>query len=99
MKKMFALMMFAFCISCTDAPPNKTEVENNLKKAMQNYLYKQVNYDSAQVKYHVLDVTFFEEEKFYDCEFKVNMKEGRLDTTGVMTAEISKDFITVNRKL
>lgn len=67
-------------------------------KSMQAYLYRvQVNNDSSVVKYHVNDVVYFEDTTKYICEFTVNMKERKLDTTGIMKATVSKDFKTIKR--
>jgi hypothetical protein len=50
----------------------------------------------------VLEVVYFEDKADYICEFKVNMKEKHdnilKDTTGSMSATISKDFKTVTRR-
>jgi hypothetical protein len=77
----------------------RPEIEKNLEVAMQNYLYKSINNDSSNVKYHVESVVYFDDEKrnLYTCNFTVNMKTKMFDTTGVMQATVSKDFITVSR--
>ncbi len=96
--KRFLLAGFAtlFLFSCVY---NKKEnTEESLKKAMTQFLYNSINNDSSRVKYNVQDVTYFEEEIDYQCEFTVHVSvKGRSDTTGTMTAEISKDFKTVTR--
>lgn len=74
------------------------KTESRLKAAMQNELYKAVNYDSAKVKYQVLDVTFYEEKSRFVCEFNVRLIQNGHDTTGIMTADISRDMTVVKRK-
>jgi hypothetical protein len=74
------------------------KVASRLKTTMQEYLYKEVNNDSSKVKYHVNEVYYFETNKIYLCEFNVRVVSAKLDTTGIMTADISKDFLTVKRK-
>lgn len=81
---------------------SKKEVEENLKTAMGLYLNHQPKIDSSRVKFNVLEVVYFEDKTDYICEFKVNMKEKHdtilKDTTGSMSANISKDFKTVSRR-
>ena len=74
------------------------EVETELKKAMALNFYKAINYDSSRVKFDAQSVTYFEDKDFYECEFKVKLTERGHDTTGIMTARISKDFSIVRRK-
>jgi hypothetical protein len=81
---------------------SRKEVEENLKTAMGLYLNHQPQIDSSRVKFNVLEVVYFEDKTDYICEFKVNMKEKHdtilKDTTGSMSANISKDFKTVSRR-
>lgn len=77
----------------------REEVEDKLKKSMTEYLYKSVNNDSSLVKFKVLNVVFFEEKNMYRCDFDVQMKRiNGGDTTGTMSADISKNFQKVSRK-
>ena len=76
----------------------RQEKEERLKKAMTTYLYQKINNDSAHVKFRVESVTFFEENTLYDCEFNVHLIRDNHDTSGIMTATISKSFKTVKRK-
>ena len=89
------ILLFAGCVR-QQAVEDKSE---SLKAAMQNYLYEKINYDSSKAKFDVLDVTYFEDKEFYECEFKVHLKNPQTDTTGIMTARIGKDFKKVIRKL
>ena len=72
-------------------------VENDLKNTMQTYLYTAIDNDSSNAKYRVLDVTYYEDKDKYICEFKVNLKAKLFDTTGIMKANVSKDFKKVTR--
>jgi hypothetical protein len=96
---LFALLLISMgtFISCKRSM-TKEELEGQLKAAMSNSLNKQVNFDSTKAKFDVLTVNYFEDKTFYQCEFRVRLRKPGLDTTGGMAANISKDFITVNRK-
>jgi hypothetical protein len=93
------MIMFLAAFSCR-RHLSRSEAETQLKKAMTNYLYKQINYDSSKAKYEIQQVDFFEDKDFYECEFKVRLHitQKNHDTTGIMTARVSKDFSTVRRK-
>ena len=91
---LFAIASF---LSCKRKMSND-DVEMELKKALTEHLYKAINYDSARIKYEVKTVTFYEGETNYDCEFKVRVVSPNHDTTGIMTARISKDFSKVTRR-
>ena len=94
---LFVILMF----SCKKKNDRK-EQEADLKTAMELSLNHQPRIDTSLVHFKVLEVSFFEGKKAFNCEFKVNMKQklpDRLvDTIGYMSADISKDFKTVNRK-
>ena len=80
----------------------KKELEDNLKAAMVAHLNHNPQIDTSRVKFYIQEVIFFEEKEDYLCEFKVNMKEKLntqlKDTTGTMSAKISKDFKIVTRR-
>jgi hypothetical protein len=106
MKSKSAIIIFAltggiFFSSCLKKD-NRKQTEENLKTAMDLYLNHQRQIDTSRVKFKVLEVTFFEGNLGYICNFKVNMKEKRdsilTDTTGFMNANISKDFKDVTRR-
>jgi hypothetical protein len=73
-------------------------LQDRLKSSMLNYLEHQSTYDSTKVRFEVQDVTYSEEAKLYNCEFKVRLllPAGK-DTVGIMTGTVSKDFSTVHR--
>lgn len=99
MKKIAALMLVSLLCACVrqhqDTPE---ETKAKLKAAMQDFLYKGVNYDSSRVQFHVMEVIYYETQPFYECEFKVHLHNPNTDTTGIMSARISKDFKEVARK-
>ncbi len=106
MKKKFSTLFFVFLsgillCSCLKKD-SKKQTEENLKTAMDLYLNHQPRIDTSRVKFKVLEVTYFEGKMGYICDFKVNMKERRdsilVDTTGVMNANVSKDFKDVSRR-
>jgi hypothetical protein len=96
-----ALLCGILLFSCLKKDSKKV-IEENLKTAMGLYLNHQPRIDTARVKFNVLEVVYFEAKMGYICEFKVNMKEktdGMVkDTTGSMSANISKDFRDVTRR-
>lgn len=91
------LLLFS-CLKKT----SKKEVEDNLKTAMNLYLNHQPRLDTSKVRFKVLDVSYYEDKMTYICEFRVNMSRKInnqiRDTSGIMAANISKDFKTVGRK-
>lgn len=90
-----------FFNSCIKKDSRK-QTEENLKTAMELYLNHQRQIDTSRVKFKVQEVTFFEGKLGYICNFRVNMKERKdsmlTDTTGFMSANISKDFKDVSRR-
>jgi hypothetical protein len=100
MRKITAILLFTTLpFACKyDTQKSKDELKAKLMKTMNDFLYKTVNYDSSTVKYHVLDVIYFEAPAMYDCVFTVHMKERNLDTTGTMEARITKDMAKVVRR-
>ena len=100
MKKIFAMLLpAALLFSCTHHTSlTPAEVQEKLKQTMTAFLYKRINNDSSVVHYRILSVAYFANPKEYLCEFKVRMQERNLDTVGVMSATITKDFAKVYRK-
>lgn len=96
--RMLFLGLFVFVFACKAKNP-ASEIQNDLKNAMQTYLYNGVNNDSTNVKYYVEKVNYYDDnyKKTYVCEFTVRMKTKLFDTTGIMKAYISKDFKKVDR--
>jgi hypothetical protein len=97
---LFACALFLF--ACTRKLSNQ-ELTENLKAAMGQYLSHRPDIDTARVKFDVLEVVYFEAPKGYICDFKVNMRDmtktPEVDTVGTMSANISKDFKNVKRRV
>jgi hypothetical protein len=85
--------------SCKAKDSTPAGLEDDLKNAMQTYLYSSINNDSSNVKYRVEKVVYYDDniKDKYICEFTVHLKEKMFDTTGIMKAYISKDFKKVQR--
>ncbi len=84
-------------VSCIKKP-SKADIESSLITAMSKHLNSDPQIDTSVVKFKVLSVTYYEEVVNYACEFKVEMKTDHSDTTGLMTARISKNFDKVIRR-
>ena len=97
MKKIILAYVLLLALACKRILTH-SDVENELKTAMSDFLNKRVNYDTTVAKFEVVRVSnFFEDKAFYDCEFLVREKKAGVDTTGGMGAKISKDFSKVLR--
>jgi hypothetical protein len=83
-------------ISC-ERKVSSSVLEDRLKNSMLDYLQHQSTYDSTKIKFEVLDVTYSEEPKLYNCEFRVKLLLPGKDTIGIMTGTVTKDFSTVHR--
>ncbi|HEX4373412.1 MAG TPA: hypothetical protein VHZ50_08945 [Puia sp.] len=77
---------------------SREQTEMELKITMEKYLNASRSVDTAKPKFIVHSVIFFEDKVFFDCQFKVEMKQSGKDTVGDMAAWISKDFTKVKRK-
>jgi hypothetical protein len=97
MKKILCLLLITLCFGCKRAH-SPEELQQRLKKTMLTYLQSGKGYDSTKMEFDMLDVTYYEDAKFYTCEFKVRLHQKAGDTTGIMMGVISKDFSTVTRK-
>lgn len=98
MLKPFILLIAIMSLFGCKRKMTTADIETELKKALTEHLYHAINYDSARIKYDVQTVTYFEDKTFFECEFRVRVTAPNHDTTGTMTARISKDFSKVNRK-
>ncbi|MCX6204862.1 MAG: hypothetical protein NTZ19_01245 [Bacteroidetes bacterium] len=102
MKKSFIFCVCLFCLSCTTK--NKpADVNLQLKSAMADYLNTDPK-SKGLFKYDVTSVVFFDDTKYYICEFKVHMTNEisaqnarRIDTTGDMKVKIDKNFKVISR--
>ncbi len=96
MNKFYIFLISIFVLSCKQkAKP--VDVESQLRKTMSEFLYKTVNNDSSKVKFEIQGLIYFRDPEFYECEFKVKMKQANHDTTDIMKARIAKDFSKVVR--
>jgi hypothetical protein len=97
----FAAILCGIIFSSCAKKISTSDVQESLKAAMDLYLNHQPKLDTSRVKFHVMEVVYFEDKTNYLCNFKVNMKEKRInqlfDTTGNMSARITKDFKIVSR--
>lgn len=96
-KSILACFLF-LTLSCQQST-KPAEVELHLKKAMSAFLYQSVKKDSSKVTFSVLEVSFFSDSGFYQCDFRVKMSQKGKDTTGAMKARVAKDFSKVIREL
>ena len=98
MKLRLYLLLIIASFGCKANGPD-ADLETSLKTAMQQYLYSTINNDSSNVKYHVEKVVYYDDKikDKYICEFTVNLKAKLFDTTGIMKADISRDFKKVER--
>jgi hypothetical protein len=100
MKIFFFFSLILFCIACKRAH-TRADVQNELSNAMLTFLWSDNHKDTSKTKFQILDVNYYEDSTFYECEYKVHMHiiPTGFDTTGMMTARVSKDFKRVRRKL
>ena len=95
MKYFFTLVFLVMLAAgCRQRQLSQTEMENKLKKTMKDYLDKKQH---EGVAFTITDVIFYPEKTFYRCQFHVDMHYGNKDTSGIMTANILKDFSKVER--
>ncbi len=94
--RVLSLLLLVFIFACK-AKNTNPDLETDLKSAMQTYLYNAINNDSSNAKYRVEKVVYFNDRDKYICEFTVNLKAKLFDTTGIMKANVSKDFKKVDR--
>jgi hypothetical protein len=100
MKIFIGILALSLSLSSCERHLSRNETETALKDAFYRFLITQPNYDSTKVRFDVKSVNFFEDKTFFECEFNVHMKmTSGVDTSGFMTARISKDFSSVKRKL
>lgn len=92
--RFFLLFLLTGLLSCGPQVSSEAELEAKLIKAMENHLKANAR---PGVQFTVKEAIWAEKTKEYFCEFKVRMQDGIQDTTGTMTALISKDFSSVER--
>jgi hypothetical protein len=99
MKTIPLLFFILFFIACKRGHP-ASDVRGALSKAMLTYLWTDHKKDTSKVRFQIIDVIYFEDKVFYECEYKVRMHivQSGFDTVGIMRARVSKDFSLVKRK-
>jgi hypothetical protein len=99
MKKMMFLPILLVAAMACKRQLSREETEKELKMAMYRSITTSPGFDSTKENVEVKTVTFYEDQKVYQCEFTVHMHllTGH-DTTGIMTAVITKDFSKVRRR-
>ena len=96
--KAIVVFLMIFTLAACKRHESKSFIEDRLKATMKSFLYNKKDLDTTKTRFTVLSVSYFEDSSFYECEFKVNLKQLNFDTTGMMAARISKDFVVLNRK-
>ena len=97
-RPLWKTILFILILSGCIRKPAQRDVSDRLKSTMNIFLNSPEKIDTANAKFTVLSVTFYEEKSAYECEFKVHLKNISTDTIGTMGAVISKDFSQVKRK-
>jgi hypothetical protein len=100
MKTYFLFIFFFLFIACKRGH-TRSEIIQGLSNAMLTRLWTEHNKDTSSIKFQILDVNYFEDSTFFECQFKVRMHvvSTGFDTVGMMAARVSKDFATVKRKM
>ena len=92
------VFLMIFTLASCKRHASRNYIEDRLKTTMKSFLINKKGLDTTKLRFTILSVVYFEDSTFYDCEFKVNLKEPNLDTTGIMSARISKDFVVLKRR-
>lgn len=73
------------------------DTKENLEKAMTEHL--QQEQPGKALNFKLVDVDYFEDVNYYECEFKVKLhRTDGSDTLGIIKGRISKDFAKVSKK-
>ncbi|MBG9378337.1 hypothetical protein I5907_19015 [Panacibacter sp. DH6] len=98
MKRLTAILLLFIFAACNNNP-SPAETEARLKQTMLSYLFKEnAKGDTSAIKFRIDKVYYFDNKVNYNCEFYVHMViPGKVDTTGVMKAIVSKDYTDVKR--
>lgn len=66
---------------------------------MTEFLQKEQGPDSPLLNFKMVDVSYFEEASYYNCEFTVKLtRPDGTDTIGIIKGRISKDFSNVSKR-
>lgn len=98
MKYFFSLLLLLTLVTgCKPKELSGTALQKKLVETMKGYLHKTLQ---PGVEFTIKDVIYYPQvaEKNYICHFDVNMRLNNKDTSGVVIATISNDFLIVERK-
>ena len=98
MNQFWSLLCIVILFSGCLRSPSPKDTSNRLKATMSDFLQKATAKSPAATHFDVMDVSWYEDSTFFECEFKVHMTGPGQDTTGIMTARIARDFSKVVRK-
>lgn len=99
MRQITAILLLCCALGCKHkSADTQKEIEQKLANAFTAFLYQGIDNDSSRIKYNVTETIYFENPNDYVCEFKVHMRTTTTDTTGMMSARISKDMQKVFRR-
>ena len=90
------ILLLALVAGCKPKVSPRTNLQKKLITTMNDYLHKTLQ---PGVEYTIKDVIYYPEvmEKFYICQFHVNMHFKNKDTSGIVAATISNDFLKITR--
>ncbi|HEV3413434.1 MAG TPA: hypothetical protein VG101_13215 [Puia sp.] len=84
--------LFLLTIGC-QRKLSKTQIKDNLEKAMAAYLRQHQLTDAPPLRFDMIDVTYQDNDSNYQCRFTIKLhRPDGTDTTGVISSKISKDF-------
>jgi hypothetical protein len=89
-------LVCALAFGCQPKVLSGPALQSKLIETMQDYLPKTL---AKNVTFKINEVAFYPdaEKKLYNCNFTVTMFMNGKDTTGLVVATISNDFMTVHR--
>ncbi|HWB91324.1 MAG TPA: hypothetical protein VG605_05710 [Puia sp.] len=98
MKRILLFFALSFLLYACQRKLKQQDTKEQLEKAMARYLAGHQATKDSKLHFDVLDVSYFQDSTFYDCNFTVKMTlpDGR-DTTGFMKERVSKDFMQFNK--
>jgi len=97
MKYFFSfILLLVLGAGCKPKVLSRTTLQKKLISTMNDYLHKTLQ---PGVEYKIKDVIYYPEvmEKYYICQFHVSMHFKNKDTSGIVAATISNDFLKITR--
>jgi Tfp pilus assembly protein PilP len=97
MKKIaWSIVLLVVTVAGCQRKSSKEEIKDHLRQAMADKLQKQRPPNAPPLNFKILDVLYYEEPNYYDCEFTIRLhRPDGTDTTGTVTGRVSKDFSRV----